>query len=179
VTSGGFNLRGTTNNTVDYSTQKGWYMDLLEPSATTSSGERVVSAPLLRSGRIIFVTLIPVPPTSTDVCGAAAGSTSWLMELDATTGKRLDATTTGGPWDINGDGVINASDLITVLNNTITPSGKQSTVGGVNTPGVVNNGKLEYKYTSGSNAGVVEMTIEQGSSGTTSTGSRQSWRQIH
>lgn len=187
VSSGGFNLRGTTDNSVDYTTKKGWYMNLLQPSVTTSIGERVVSAPLLRNGRIIFETLIPIPPAGTDVCGAAASGTSKLMELDATTGKRLEPTATGTPWDINGDGIINASDLIPVNINGqvvyLAPSGKESTVGGVDTPGIVSNGKLEYKYTSGSTEADLEMTVEQGS-GTSSTSAgygqtgRQSWRQI-
>lgn len=183
VTTGGFNLRATTDNSVDYSTKKGWYMNFLQPSATTSIGERAVSAPLLRNGRIIFETLIPIPPVGTDVCGAAAGGTSWLMELDATTGQRLPATASGAPWDITGDGIINTSDLITVTINgqsvAIAPSGKESTVGGVDTPGIVSNGNLEYKYTSGSTEADLEMTTEQGSASSTLTGGRQSWRQIH
>ena len=182
VTTGGFNLRATTDTSVNYSTQKGWYMNLLQPSATTSIGERVVSAPLLRNGRIIFETLIPIPPAGTEVCGVAASGTSWLMELDATTGQRLPATGSGAPWDITGDGVINTSDLITVTINgqsvAIAPSGKKSTVGGVDTPGIVSNGNLEYKYTSGSTEGSLEMTTEQGSASSTSTGGRQSWRQL-
>jgi len=154
-------------------------MDLLQPPAA-SIGERVVSAPLLRNGQIIFVTLIPIPPVGNvaDVCGAAAGTTSWLMELDAITGKRLATTAAGGsPWDINGDGMINASDLIMVNGQLIASSGKQSTVGGVKTPGVISNGQLEYKYTSGTKEGELEVTTEKGG-GTTSTGSRQSWRQL-
>jgi type IV pilus assembly protein PilY1 len=182
VTSGVFNLRATSDTEVIYPTSKGWYMNLLQPSAKTSIGERVVSTPLLRNGKIIFVTLIPIPPVGNDVCGAAAGSTSWLMELDGITGKRLATTATGGgaPWDINGDGIINASDLITVTIDgksvAIAPSGKQSKVGGVKTPGVISNGQLEYKYTSGTNEGELEWHIE--SKGGTSTGSRKSWRQL-
>lgn len=181
ATSGGFNLRASTDNPVNYPAQKGWYLDLLNPSATTSVGERVVSAPLLRNGRIIFETLIPIPPSGTDICGAGSDGTSWLMELDAITGKRLPATAAGAPWDITGNGIIDANDLIPVRidghSDKVAPSGKQSTVGGVDTPGVVSNGKLEYKHTSGSKEGELEMTIEQGT-GTTSTGSRQSWQQI-
>ena len=184
VTSGSFNLRATSDTLVNYPTSKGWYMDLLQPSATTSIGERVVSAPLLRNGQIIFVTLLPIPPVgnNADVCGVAAGTTSWLMEVDAVTGKRL-ATTVGGrgaPWDINGDGIIDSNDLITVNDQAIAPSGKQSTVGGVKTPGVISNGLLEYKYTSGTKEGELEMTTEKGGGGgsiSTLTG-RQSWRQL-
>jgi type IV pilus assembly protein PilY1 len=183
VTSGNFNLRATSDNTVNYPTQKGWYMDLLEPSATISNGERVVSAPLLRNGRIIFVTLIPIPPLSTiDICGTGSGVTSWLMELDGVTGQRLPATAGGTPWDINGDGVINASDLITVTIDgqsvKVAPSGKQSTVGGVKTPGVISNGQLEYKYTSGTQEAELEVTTENSGGSSASTGIRKSWRQL-
>ncbi|WP_084254096.1 pilus assembly protein [Methylobacter marinus] len=175
VTKGGFNLRVTTDNTVDYPTQKGWYLDLLNPSATTSDGERVVSAPLLRHGRIVFNTLIPIPPSGGDICGAGSEGTSWLMELDALTGSRLSGTGGLTPWDITGDGIIDSNDLVIINDISAAPSGKQSTVGSAGTPGVVSSGKLEYKYTSGSNAAQIEVTTELGSSG--SPGGRQSWRQ--
>ena len=177
VTAGGFSLRATTKNTVNYPTQKGWYLDLIKPSATTSDGERVVSTPLLRHGRIIFNTLTPIPPSGTDICGAGSDGTSWLMELDALTGSRLPDTGGGAPWDITGDGKIDVNDLIAVNGNNIAPSGKQSSVGSTGTPGVVSAGKLEYKYTSGSKAAQIEVTTEQGTTNS-STGSRQSWRQL-
>jgi type IV pilus assembly protein PilY1 len=103
------------------------------------------------------------------------------MELDALTGKRLSTTATGlgAPWDINQDGMINSSDLITItINGVVTlvaPSGKKSTVGGVDTPGVITSGQLEYKYTSGT-SGQMEVTTE--SRGTISGSGRKSWRQI-
>ena len=175
VVSGSFNLRVSSDTAVNYPTKKGWYMDL------PSTGERVVSEPLLRKGRIIFVTTIPIPPVGTAICGSSASSTGWLMELDALTGKRLSTTATGlgAPWDINQDGMINSSDLITItINGVVTlvaPSGKKSTVGGVDTPGVITSGQLEYKYTSGT-SGQMEVTTE--SRGTISGSGRKSWRQI-
>ena len=69
-----FNLRKTSDNAPG---TRGWYMDFISPVRPTFRGERVVSNPLLRNGRIIFTTLIPDP----DPCGF--GGTSWLMELDA------------------------------------------------------------------------------------------------
>jgi len=176
VTAGGYHVQVSTNNTVNYPSQKGWYMDLLKPSETTSDGERVVSAPLLRNGHIIFNSLTPIPPSGTDICGAGSDGTSWLMELDALTGSRLPDTAGGTPWDISGDGKIDASDLVTIAGAVTSVSGKQSTVGTASTPGVVTAGKLEYKYTSGSKAGQIEVTTEQGSA--SSSGSRQSWRQL-
>ncbi len=72
-----FSVRVTSKNTIDFSTKKGWYMDLPD------SGERVVFNPILRDGRFVFTTLIP----NTAIC--ASGGSSWLMELDYLTGGRL------------------------------------------------------------------------------------------
>jgi len=163
LTLGGFEVRESTNAVVDYTTKKGWFMQLLSPG---KQGERLVSAPLLRSGRIIFATLIP----STEACDF--GGTSWLMELDSYTGSRLPTP----PWDVSGpnnvpDGVIDQYDYINYPG--VAPSGKKSTIGIIKTPGVVSAGTLEYKYTSGS-SGSLEVTTESagGAAG------RQSWKQL-
>jgi len=170
VTAGGFNLRATTNNTVNYPTKKGWDMDL--PTA----GERAVSAPLIRNGRIIFATLIPIPPTGTEVCGASSEATSWLMELDALTGSRLPDTAGGAPWDITGDGMINADDLIALPDGThVAPSGVQLD-GGAGTPAVVSDGKREDKIFSLTKNADLQSIKEQNPS--SSSGGRQSWRQF-
>lgn len=91
--------RTTSRESVDWSTKKGWYMDFDEPSST---GERVVTQPLVKYGRVIFLTVVP----SDDVC--RAGGLSWLMELDALTG----AATTGSSFDFNNDGAFDDSDLL-------------------------------------------------------------------
>ncbi len=171
-----FNVRQTSEHTVDFSTQHGWYMDLLTPPQPgTAEGERVVTFPLLRSGRIIFVTLIP----SNLECDF--GGTSWLMELNALNGKREDQT----PFDITGDGKIDDEDLIAIFDEDgdgeVNPdeitaaSGKQSNEGIIKTPGVIvsSDGELEYKYTSGS-SGNLESTTESRSGGS----GRQSWIQL-
>lgn len=74
----------------------GWYMDLPE------TGERVHQAPLVRHGRVIFVTVTP----SDDPC--SSGGTSWLMEIDAADGSRLSIS----PFDYNNDGVIDGDDRV-------------------------------------------------------------------
>lgn len=185
------NVRVTTNNTVDYSTKKGWYMDLLEPSATTSIGERIISMPLLRNGRIIFASLTPVPASGTAMCSAGSDGTSWLMEFSAVTGSRLADTAGGTPFDLTGDNKITAADLVTVptssgsapsgtpaAGSTVSASGQQSTVGTFQTPTVVSKGTMEYKYASGSKSGAIQKIGEQGAGGSTSPGSRQSWHQL-
>ncbi|MCQ8181338.1 PilC/PilY family type IV pilus protein [Methylomonas sp. SURF-1] len=110
-----YNLRGTSANSVDYSTKRGWYMDLL-PSSGTAQGERVISSALLKLDRIIFLTAIP----SSDPC--SPGGTSWLMEVDFKTGG---ATATSS-FDLNNDDKFDSKDTLPSGN---TASGAQFSVG--------------------------------------------------
>ncbi len=168
ASSTGFNsdVRVSTDTAVDYTVKSGWYMDLVSPT-NGAEGERVVSAPVLRSGRVIFATLIP----SGDPCDF--GGNSWLMELDAVGGKRLDVT----PFDLNDDGAFDSGDYVTVVINgvsvTVPVSGKKSNIGIIKTPGIVDGGDEDHKYTSGS-SGNLEHTLESSSE----YDGRQSWRQL-
>lgn len=164
-----YDTRVTTNNIVDYSlsTVRGWYLDL---KFGALDGERSVSAPLVRGGRVIFATFIP------DTSPCAFGGTGWLMELDAQSGSRL----TVSPFDLNDDKAINKGDWVLIdtdgdgVKDTKVPvSGKKSTVGIIKTPSVIETGPIELKYTSGS-SGSIEVTRE--SSG--EKVGRQSWIQI-
>lgn len=102
--------RATTNNAVPAG-RNGWYMDLVLASATpTYEGERVVTDPVLRNGRVLFTTLIP----DEDPC--AYGGRSWLMEMNEMTGARLDYS----PFDFNNDRSFNTTDYITVTVGTTT-----------------------------------------------------------
>src|SRR5690606_21383272 len=49
---------GSVVSAVNWSTQKGWFIDFLAPGGT-SNGERVISKPLLVFDRLIFPTLVP------------------------------------------------------------------------------------------------------------------------
>lgn len=162
-----YNTRVTSDTGVDLSIKDGWYIDF---DSSSYPGERVIANSLVRSGRIIFPTLVP----ETDAC--SYGGTSWLMELDAQTGSRL----TISPYDLNGDGVIDTNDMVGIDTNNdnqidtyVVASGKESTVGIIKTPGVISTGDDEKKYTSGS-SGNIEVTTE--SSGDIL--GRQSWRQL-
>jgi type IV pilus assembly protein PilY1 len=156
------NVRVTSDNEVDLSSDMGWYLDLFydenSDSVNDHPGERVVADPLVRNGRVIFATLIP----ETSPC--SFGGTSYLMEIDAESGSRLDVS----PFDLNGDGVIDQNDWVEIEvtdsdGNTTTikvpVSGKQSNVGIIKTPGVISTGGNELKYTSGS-SGDIEVTTE-------------------
>lgn len=90
----GRTTRVTSSNTINWETQRGWYIDL------PSSGERQVTDSVLRFKRIIFTTLIPNP----DIC--SFGGTSFLMELDVNGGSRIGFPT----FDLNADGQFNNSD---------------------------------------------------------------------
>jgi type IV pilus assembly protein PilY1 len=150
------NVRITSKNTLS-DTHKGWYIDLPE------TGERQVSTPILRGGRIVFTTLTP----STDPCGF--GGSSWLMEIDALSGARLGVS----PFDINRDLQFNSKDYGTYNNVKVPVSGRQSKEGIIKTPGVITAGDVEYKYASGTTGGI-DTTIEN----STGAGGRQSWRQL-
>jgi len=97
-------IRVLSDTTVDYTSKQGWYMDLISPgNPQIAQGERVVGAPLLRDGRIIFTTLIPTP----DPCGW--GGDSWFIEMDAIHGGALDEGVFGEDYeyemiDIDADG---------------------------------------------------------------------------
>ena len=182
TTSTPVNVRVTSNTAINYPTNKGWYIDFVNPNTAANDGERIVSASLLRGGRIIFATLIPVPPstatTSTDMCVAGAQSTSWLMELDALSGSRLSSPV----LDINNNNKVNSTDIVAYGTNgssTAPASGIKMTNGSTKTPAVITNpGSDEIKFT-GSSTGSTPTGIAESPAATSTQGSqRQSWRQF-
>lgn len=157
-------VRVTTNNMID-DDDDGWYLDL------PTSGERQVSTPILRAGKIIFTTVIP----SGDEC--SAGGDSWLMELDALSGSRLAAS----PFDLNRDHAFDIEDFVNLDPNDpdspmVAVSGRKSKEGIIKTPGIIGGcaaGNIECKYASGSK-GRIDTTIENAGN----QKGRQSWREI-
>ncbi len=142
-------VRITTDNAIAWASDPlnpgagqhvGWYMDLLntENGNLDPKGEKQVTTPVLRDGRIIFTTQLPSGP----VCDF--GGDGWLMELDGADGSRL----IGAPFDIDGDGVF---DLVADGNgNMVPPGGIKSTGGALSTPGILDRGDgTEFKYMSG------------------------------
>ena len=173
-----YNVRLTSNNPVNLqcnnppqtSDQRGWYMNLVSP-AQGYQAEKQVSRPLLRNGRIIFTTLIP----DSDPC--SFGGNSWLMELDALTGKRLQES----PFDLKRDNQFTTEDMVevTLPNGTkeLRPvSGLQSTVGIIPKPGILVDpmNPVEYLYPPGTNG---DISVTVGNPGADTHG-RQAWRQL-
>lgn len=164
-------LAETVNSRVVSSNQlanndRGWYMDLLFSGFT--AGERVVSPLLFLGDKIIFTTTIPSP----DPCDY--GGDSWLMELNALNGARLNYSV----FDLNHDGQFNSGDYVNIGSGgttTLVPtSGIKSEVGLVSTPSVLNAGNKEYKYMPGTSGGIQTINENPGKQ----TSGRQSWRQL-
>lgn len=158
-------VRVASTNTANYADGKrGWYIDLLPPGTTAGVGERVVSVPLLRHGRIIVTSIVP----SADAC--RQGGYSWISEFDALSGARLPYNV----FDYNGDGLFNDADDKTAgdVRDRVT-SKKLADEGLMKSPTVISAGEVEYKVGSGTSGGIVVIK-EKGMSGNP----RTSWRQL-
>lgn len=148
--------------------QRGWYIDLLSPNGY--NGERQVSNTSVRGSRVIFTTLIP----NSDPC--SFGGTSWLMELEAIDGSRLNMA----PFDLDGRPGFDGGDLATIVVGgqtiKVPVSGLQPDVGIAPESGFVygEGATQEYIYSPGT-TGEIGMTI--GSTDPRARG-RQSWRQV-
>ena len=163
VTANGssLNIRIVSNNAVDYTTQRGWFLNLLSPDLTSSVGERITADIQLREDQLIFTTMLP----STDPCDF--GGKSWLMELSPIYGQRLSYPV----FDLDGDGDIDEDDL----HEGLPVSGKAfeeiiTKSAFIERPG----GETEIKYASGS-SGTIKQTLEIVSP---NAKGRQSWRQL-
>ena len=165
---GNYSVRTSTANTIS-PTDDGWYIDF------SITGERSVSAPILRNGRIVFTTLVP----NTDPCGF--GGDGYLMELDAFSGARLPYS----PFDLNNDGIFDSQDYASIpasgSNNgnktvSVPVSGIKTSVGIIQTPAVVSTSSYnkEFKYVSGSSGNIGTITENPGPHGSP----RQSWLQL-
>ena len=101
------NTRTVNGSAIDWSTQYGWRMDLLDITSAggtaTQEGERVVSDSLLRRTVLFFNTMIL--DTSTQACASSGGG--WLMSLDFDSGLAPSFAV----FDANGDGTIDSSDI--------------------------------------------------------------------
>lgn len=176
INASGSCFRVTSQNAVT-SSDKGWYIDLYNTngadantkgSATATYGERQVTTPILRGGRIIFTTLIP----STDPCSPGGGG--WVMELEAKSGGRTASPT----FNTNSDRVINQDDFITIGSTKIAVSGSRSNVGVPSAPTIINlpTPGLEIKHYSGTGRnGVTRDSLLESAAGRVG---RITWREI-
>jgi type IV pilus assembly protein PilY1 len=164
-------VRITTNEPVDWSKQDGWFLDFIYAGAV--EGERVIDAPIMRTDRIVFTTLIP----NDDEC--SSGGNSWLMELDFTTGQRLAYSA----FDLNDDEYFGLDDFINIKvpspTNPGTTTDMAVAVSGIFIPAIakapafITVGYKDVKYSSLSSGLLLDVDnrADLGSG-------RQSWRQL-
>jgi Tfp pilus tip-associated adhesin PilY1 len=168
-TINGTTYRLGTSNTVDYSSKRGWYMDLLV--GTTKAGERMINRPILNGPRLIFTTIIP---NAADVC--AGGGRSALIEINAQSGGAISAPV----FDTNNDGQITDADqtagLMGIEDDSL-----------FSDPTILQNpdGKTETKVIGTTSATApIKLVLEGGvkcqetNSCTTPSAGRMSWRQL-
>ena len=153
----------TTSVATYNSSRSGWYLNL------PTSGERSVTDPAIRAGKVVFNTLIP----NTDACGF--GGTGWVMEVDVMTGNRYDKPT----FDTNGDDDISIADLVSYNGDPDNTSGRQITsipaaAGFLYAPLVSGKTPKENKYVNES-SGNVEKILEGAGAGAQG---RKSWREL-
>jgi type IV pilus assembly protein PilY1 len=154
-------LRVTSANTVA-GTSRGWFIDLVSPSGF--QGEMQVTDSLLRSGSVVFTTLVP----NTDPC--EFGGSSWLMEMNLFTGSRLDST----PFDLNNNRLFD--DDVDVAGVDYPVSGVRTTVGITPRPATLsNNSDCDFLIFPGTSGGTETVCRDPGPRGY----GRQSWRQVH
>lgn len=96
----------------DLAGKSGWYINLVPPS-NTPEGERMLVGNQFSNGFLIGTSLIP---DTSDPC--APGGRGWVMALNPFTGTNP----TGNFFDMNGDGVFNDLDKVTV-NGSLVPTG--------------------------------------------------------
>jgi type IV pilus assembly protein PilY1 len=103
----------TTATGGDMSGKSGWYMDLLK-GGTVAEGERMVVPNQFQGSLLLGTTRIP---QATDACNPSGRG--WVMAIDPFTGGNPSQ----GFFDLNGDGSINAADMVTVNGQPYAPAG--------------------------------------------------------
>lgn len=148
-------IRVFSNNTVDWTTKYGWYVDLTANS--TLLGERVVD-PLVISGSVLLAS---TRTPSTDIC--SPGIIAWQYGLDPTTGGQTSFTV----FDLSQNGVISSADNY----NGNVVSGFGSAAGGFTVASNSTNGSLTGTIYNSNGSGTPF-------TGGTFYNGRQTWRVI-
>lgn len=148
----------------DMTGMSGWYMDLLSPTGTgganVAQGERMVTSNQFQGNLLLGTTRIP---QASDVCNPSGGG--WIMAINPFTGTNPS----GNFFDLNGDGLVNASDTVTV-------NGKSYAAAGIGFNSLPNNpifvgGSMLVSFDNGSNSSIT-------TAGSTGMMQRVSWREL-
>lgn len=173
----GLDYRIFSQNSVDYSTHSGWYIDF---NSSNYEGERIISDPFVRNGLVGFTTFTP----DNNVCSRDGGD-SWFLYLNVLSGAREDYS----PYDVNNDGSVDDDDLQQVVvedgkitgladedstsSQVVAASGRKLRTGLAKTPAIFDNGdkeSLKFDTSSGS--------VDEVEPPTSQHLGRQSWLQV-
>lgn len=159
--SEGHIVRTVSERPIDWSEHRGWLLPLLpktiEGHANSSNfGERQISAPQLRQGRVFFSTFQP----HSDSCGSVGRS--FLMQLDYASGAQPQEPV----FDLNGDGEFTNEDGVV--------AGVAQGGGALGAAILLRSGENLSSLASGWEEGVLQTPVR---SRPTLFG-RQSWRQL-
>lgn len=135
VTDTTVQTRTSTKNTIDWETDKGWYVDLMYPSA---NGEQVIANPVLRDGRLFLSTHAP----SGDQCSTVEDG--WLMVFNPRSGAMLDES----PFDLDGDGIFDESKPLSGFKNGANPFAEPTFAAAVQDDVVISQGSGDTDATS-------------------------------
>jgi len=114
-----------TGNGVNWSTQRGWRIDL----STILSGGRVIYPPQVFTSKLVLVTAV-APPQSAAVCDSSFGvGADFVFSVE----EGVQSSAPDQVFDTNGDGVIDAND--DAVAGTLSDSvGRRAIVRGVGGP---------------------------------------------
>jgi type IV pilus assembly protein PilY1 len=107
-TLAGVEVRTMTNNPIDYTADRGWFVDLPD------SGERVIANAIVFGEVVVYNTIVPEDNLCSD-----AGGYSWLMVHDLFDGSEPDYIA----LDVTGDGSFDENDQLDGTNITGKRSG--------------------------------------------------------
>ncbi|WP_245734782.1 pilus assembly protein [Rhodanobacter glycinis] len=168
VSAAGTNADGTP----DLSGKRGWYLDLESPTgasgAMVAQGERMVTPNQFQGNLLLGTTRIP---EVTDVCNPSGRG--WVMAINPFTGGNPPSNF----FDVNGDGSINSSDMITLPGSGPGGSGgKVVAAAGVGFNSLPNNpifvgGSMLVSFDNGTTASLK-------TSGSTGAMTRVSWQEL-
>ncbi|WPL12173.1 MULTISPECIES: pilus assembly protein [Thiorhodovibrio] len=159
----GVTWRTVTENEMDWSSKRGWYVDLISPEYG-EIGERVVYRPAVNSSTGVVRFTSVVPEVSVDAC-KPGGADRWFTDVDIASGgisswTRFDVTGADGEGP---DGVFDNSDM----KDGVRYTSQKMEMGGATAS--VGDGNDELVITGGAGQPI-----------TTGIGGppRQSWRQL-
>ncbi|MCI0655299.1 MAG: hypothetical protein L0Y39_12625 [Methylococcaceae bacterium] len=151
-------LRLISDNTVNYSNQYGWYIDL-----NLITGERVVVDPIVRGPLVFFNTWIP------DSSACSSGGKGFLMSVEQLNGGEPDSPA----FNINSDTKINKMDILQEGSENHAPAGENY----VNGLPAQSNFLGNKRYIPGTGSKVIE-TRDVADFGDSGKG-RLSWQQLN